>query len=101
MSIVALEAGMAGTPVLLTEACGFAEIESAGGGLVVPTSVAGLQGGLRRLLSDDVALRGMGQRLHALCLERYTWDRVVGRYDALYTELVRPAAVTPQSSQWV
>ena len=61
MSLVALEAGVTGTPVLLTEECGFGEVDRIGGGKVVPASVEGLREGLVELLEDLPRLTFMGE----------------------------------------
>lgn len=87
MSVVAGEAGLAGTPVLLTTECGFGEIEQAGGGLEVPATVSGLEEGLRRLLADPAQLPVMGARLRTLVLGRYTWRRCAAEYLRLLESL--------------
>ena len=43
MSIVVLESGIAGTPVLITDQCGFDDVAAIAGGMVVAASVEGLQ----------------------------------------------------------
>jgi hypothetical protein len=43
MSIVVLEAGITGTPVLITDQCSFDEVDRIGGGIVVRASVDGIQ----------------------------------------------------------
>jgi glycosyltransferase involved in cell wall biosynthesis len=92
MSIVALEAGATGTPVLLTDRCGFAEVAGAGGGLVVPATVDGLARGLLDLLLHGTDLGAMGARLRRLVLARYTWDRAAAGYLALYRDLLAAGA---------
>jgi glycosyltransferase involved in cell wall biosynthesis len=92
MSLVAVEAGAAGTPVLLTDVCGFAEVAGVGGGAVVPASVDGLARGLRDLLGEPAALPGMGRRLQSLVLGAYTWDRLAARHLRLYENLLRPVS---------
>jgi glycosyltransferase involved in cell wall biosynthesis len=76
MSIVALEAGVMGVPVLLTDRCGFDEIEDVGGGLVVSADERGLTAGLTKMLADIAGLRPMGERLRQFVLTRYAWDIV-------------------------
>lgn len=88
MSLVALEAGASGTPVLLTDACGFSEVESAGGGLVVPTTVEGLAGGLMELLSEPAHLAEKGRRLQHLVLADYTWERAARSHLCVYHHVV-------------
>ena len=76
MTMVALEAGVVGTPVLLTDRCGFDEVAAAGGGLVVPAEPETLAQGIVDMMSDPAALREMGTRLRSLVLERYGWVSV-------------------------
>lgn len=77
MSLVALEAGAAGVPVLLTDECGFDDVATVDGGAVVPASVPGLAAGLTRLLADRGALAAKGERLRAYIADRYAW-RTIG-----------------------
>jgi glycosyltransferase involved in cell wall biosynthesis len=88
MSLVALEAGASGIPVLLTDACGFPEVERVGGGRVVPATPEGLADGLRSLLAEPAGLSQMGRRLQLLVLADYTWDRAARSYLELYRPLV-------------
>jgi glycosyltransferase involved in cell wall biosynthesis len=88
MSLVALEAGAAGRPVLLTDQCGFDEVDEFGG-RVVPASVEGIGRGLSELLTHDADLAGRGRRLRAFVLERFAWPRVAGLLLAHMEGLVR------------
>ncbi len=88
MSIVALEAGATGTPVLLTDHCGFDEVERFGGGRVVAASVEGLRGGLEEMLADTSKLKPMGEKLRSLVRDQYTWDAAVERYLDLYSKIL-------------
>jgi glycosyltransferase involved in cell wall biosynthesis len=63
MSIVVLEAGITGTPVLITDQCGFDEVDRVGGGIVVPASVDGIQQGLIEAHVGRDNLRCMGEKL--------------------------------------
>jgi len=88
MSIVALEAGICATPVLLTDQCGFDEIASVDSRLVVPATSNGLAAGLLALLEDADDLRETGLRLRAFVQARYDWAVVVNRYTDLYCRLL-------------
>ena len=77
MSLVAVEAGAAGTPVLLTDQCGFDEVEAIGGGAVVPATVDGLADGMRMMLARGDALREDGQRLRDHVERTYAWPAIV------------------------
>jgi len=88
MSIVVLEAGIVGTPVLLTDRCGFDEVAKVGGGKVVAATAIDLAAGLDSLLADRSALKGMGEHLQAHVRENFTWDVIVRRFMDLYQQLL-------------
>lgn len=71
MSMVALEAAAAGIPVLLTDRCGFDEVEEVGGGLVVAADAEALAAGLMRMVGQAGNLALMGDRLREFVLQRY------------------------------
>lgn len=91
MSIVVLEAGVAGTPVLITDQCGMNEIESIQGGKVVPASVDGLQAGLMEMLTDTKSLKSMGFNLGKFVRDRYLWHVVIDKYIQLYNQILTTA----------
>jgi glycosyltransferase involved in cell wall biosynthesis len=88
MSIVVLEAGIVGTPVILTDRCGFNEVEKVGGGLVVPASVAGIREGLIRMLSRPEDAQTAGEKLKNHVLRNYTWEVLIERYLRMYDEII-------------
>lgn len=79
MSLVALEAAIAGTPVLLTDQCGFDEIETVGGGKVVPATIEGVMIGLHSMLERRIHLHKDGERLKTFVSQHYTWPKIVAR----------------------
>ncbi|MDP2843233.1 MAG: glycosyltransferase [Acetobacterium sp.] len=87
MSIVVLEAGVCGMPVLLTDQCGFSELERQSGGAVVPASVEGIKLGLEQLLCDPGRLREMGNINKNYIQENYTWDCAVQKYLNLFSKI--------------
>jgi glycosyltransferase involved in cell wall biosynthesis len=95
MSIVALEAGINGTPVLITHACGFGDVARRGGGLVVAASVPALAAGLRELLARPDTLAERGARLRAFVLAELTWERAAARHLEVFAQLApAPRAAT-------
>jgi glycosyltransferase involved in cell wall biosynthesis len=88
MSLVALEAGIEGTPVMMTDVCGFDDLERSGGGLLVPPTVDGLTNGLRRLLASPAELPRMGRALRAHVLSNYRWPSVAPRWVSVLTAAV-------------
>jgi glycosyltransferase involved in cell wall biosynthesis len=87
MSIVVLEAGITGTPVLMTDQCGFNAMAEAGGGMIVPASVGGLEKGLVDTLSSPVDLKMKGQKLKAYVSKHFLWDSIIDKYVQLYKDL--------------
>jgi len=88
MSIVVLETGIIGTPVLLTDQCGFDEVERIGGGKVVSASVEGLQNGLIGMLKDPDNLKSIGTNLKRHVINNYTWEKIINKYIKLYEEIL-------------
>jgi len=88
MLIVAVEGGICGTPVLLTDQCGFPEVEEVGGGLVVPASEEGLAAGLRQLLGNAGKLPAMGEKLRQYVSRDFLWENIIYRYISLYEEIL-------------
>lgn len=88
MSIVALEAGISGTPVLLTDQCGFDEIAGLDPRLVVPASSEGLAAGLLALLGNADELRQVGSRTRLFVREKYAWPTIIIRYLDLYRQIL-------------
>jgi glycosyltransferase involved in cell wall biosynthesis len=87
MSIVALEAGICGTPVLLTDQCGFGEITQIDPRMEVPATVEGLASGLSSLLADCAGLRQLSLPWKSFVERRYAWVNLVSEYLALYRSL--------------
>lgn len=86
MSIVAIEAGMCGTPVLLTDQCGFPELQDEGGGWIVPATVEGLAHGLLRVFfSGDVHSASLN--IKTFVSRYFPWSAIVRSYIDLYTRL--------------
>jgi glycosyltransferase involved in cell wall biosynthesis len=88
MSIVALEAGISGTPVLLTDQCGFNVIEKIDGGKVVQATVKGIELGLIEILRDKDRLKSMGSNLKQYTYDNFTWDSVIGKYLTLFKQIL-------------
>jgi glycosyltransferase involved in cell wall biosynthesis len=88
MSIVVLEAGISGTPVLITNQCGFNDVANNGGGAVVDANEEGLYNAMIDLLKDVNELERMGLKLKKFVQNNYTWDIVAEKYVTLYNKLL-------------
>lgn len=84
MSIVALEAGACGKPVILTDRCGFDRVQALGAGLVVPAEVDALAGALCILLCNAEQRDRMGTALLSLVRQEYTWNAAALRYIGIF-----------------
>ncbi len=89
MSIVVLEAGITGTPVLITDQCGFDDVATVAGGMVVAASIQGLQKGLLSMTNDPERLEIMGQNLKEFTRENFLWDHLVNRYLELFSRITQ------------
>ncbi len=88
MSIVVLEAGITGTPVLITDQCGFDDVAAISGGMVVGASVEGLQEGLLTMIGNPARLTIMGQNLEKFTREHFLWDHIVNGYRELFSRIM-------------
>ncbi|MBT4936919.1 glycosyltransferase [Candidatus Peregrinibacteria bacterium] len=87
MSIVVLESGLVGTPVLLTDQCGLNELEDLKCGKVVAAEVNDLAKGLQYLIKNEEKLPEMGKNLEAFVRNNYAWDSIVEQYIHHYKKL--------------
>jgi glycosyltransferase involved in cell wall biosynthesis len=79
MSIVAIEAGACGTPVLLTTECGFNEVKDAGCSVVQPLSEE-LYKELYNMFSSKQDLGRLGINFRNFVMDRYTWKNAAQKY---------------------
>ncbi|WP_176514201.1 glycosyltransferase [Pseudomonas faucium] len=93
MSLVALEAGVVGLPVLLTDTCGFDQVAAVQGGMVVPASAEGIASGLQSMLAQPDELPRRGERLKAYVLHNYTWTATVQMMLQQFARLLRTGSM--------
>lgn len=89
MSIVALEAMVCGTPVLLTDQCGFNEIKSINPNLEVAVDADKIAEKLRGLLADKVLLQDVAVSLRNFAVDNYSWDHVIKKFLSLYKKILQ------------
>jgi len=87
MSIVVLEAGAVGVPVLLTDQCGFDRVGDVEGGVVVAADQTSIAAGIQHLLRRRCDLEKMGRNLNRLIVENYSWD-IIGKLHSDYFRLI-------------
>ena len=88
MSIVAVEAGFCGTPVLLTDQCGFGEIKSIDARLEVPATVCGIAQGLTNVMSDINVLAEIAPAWTKFVKQQYAWTSLAPKYVKLYESIL-------------
>lgn len=88
MSIVVLEAGITGTPVLITDQCGFDDVAAVMGGVVVEASVEGLREGLLAMAANTDKLKIMGQKLEKFTRENFLWEHAANKYLGLFSKIL-------------
>jgi glycosyltransferase involved in cell wall biosynthesis len=84
MSIVAVEAGFCGTPVLLTDQCGFGSIRAIDARLEVTATVDGIAAGLVNLLTKPGDLLAIAPAWSYYVKQQYSWGKLVPEYFDLY-----------------
>ncbi|MCK5541113.1 MAG: glycosyltransferase [Desulfobacterales bacterium] len=89
MSIVVLEAGITGTPVVITDQCGFDEIENVDGGVVVTATIEGVKAGMEALFVDTDKLVEKGKNLKQFCKKHYTWNASALKYQKIHNEFIQ------------
>jgi glycosyltransferase involved in cell wall biosynthesis len=74
--IAVAEAMAAGVPVVVTDTCGWQDVESAGAGFSVAQRAEAIARGVLRIFADPGAARQMGERGRMLARSRYGWDAI-------------------------
>ncbi len=88
MSIVALEAGICGTPVLLTDQCGFSDVRQVDPRMEVAATVDGIASGLSSLLADATVVNQISPAWKSFVEKRYAWSNIVEEYRKLYQGII-------------
>ena len=97
MSLVALEGGVCGVPVLLTDRCGFDDVSTVNGGMVVPATVDGLWKGLQALLASSTNLPALGANLQDHVARNYAWTAVANKLVTEF-ETRQPISTNPNGT---
>ncbi|MDH4096601.1 MAG: glycosyltransferase [Betaproteobacteria bacterium] len=94
LGVAALEAMAAARPVIASDVGGLGEavVHERTGLLVPPGDAAALRGALARLLGDAPLRKRLGDAGPVRVRERFTADRMVEAYEALYHELLAEGA---------
>jgi glycosyltransferase involved in cell wall biosynthesis len=82
--ITVLEACACGTPVIVTDRCGIANIIDSQAGLVVTYDKNQLQDAIQRVLSDDQMRQRLGNSGKLLVREQFNWSKIAEQVERVY-----------------
>lgn len=84
LSVAVLEAMGVGLPVIVSTGCNLPDMSEAGAGVEVSTDVESIANALRLIVTDSARRAQMGEAARQLVHERFTWDSVAERLEAVY-----------------
>ena len=87
--ITVLEALACGTPVIVTDRCGIADVIDGQAGLVVPYNEEQLRNAVLKLLNDDKMRQRFSQKGKLLVREKFNWERIVEQIEGLYERVTK------------
>jgi glycosyltransferase involved in cell wall biosynthesis len=87
--ITILEALACGTPVIVTDRCGIADVIDGKAGLAVPYDKDRLSDAILRMLSDDKMRQQFREKGKLLVRERYNWGKIVEQVEGLYRAVAK------------
>ena len=87
--ITVLEALACGTPVVVTDRCGIADVINGQAGLVVPYDKEQLRHALLHTLGNDKLRREFGEKGKLLVCERFNWEKIVEQVEDLYKRVLK------------
>ncbi len=90
--IAALEACACGTPVIVTDRCGIADIVDGNVGCVVEYDTDQLREAIFRILSDVELVRKFREKGRKLVGEYFSWDKIIKKIEGLYEDCIKGEA---------
>jgi len=88
MSIVVLEAGICGKPVLMTDQCGFPAVSQVNGGRIKAAAEGAIAEGLQSMIRDGGRSGKMGENLKRHVEQHYLWDIIAQSYLAIFQKVL-------------
>ena len=80
MTIVALEAAVSGSPIVITKECDFSELAEASSGIEVGANEAEIEGGIRIALSGKINLEVMSNNARNFVNKNYDWNIISKKF---------------------
>lgn len=88
MSMVVIEGGAAGTPVVATDCCGLSELEEIGAGIITAPNVDDIARGIVAALADPAKRQAMADTLHAHTLAKFSWEVISSQLVEMFRGVV-------------
>lgn len=86
--ITVLEACACGTPVIVTDRCGIADVINRQAGFVVPYDKKELQHALLHMLENDKLRREFSEKGKLLVREKFDWEKIAEQVERVYSTVV-------------
>ena len=86
--ITILESCACGTPVVVTDRCGIADIIDGQAGLVVPYDKDQLANAILNILSDEKKRREFSEKGGLLVREQFNWEKIAGQMEGIYQAIL-------------
>jgi len=87
-SITVLEACACGTPVIVTDQCGLADVINGQAGIVVPCDKEQLRHALQHMLDDDQMRLQFSEKGKLLVRGKFNWEKVAEQIESVYEEVI-------------
>ncbi len=91
--ITILEACACGTPVVITDRCGIADVINGQAGIAVPYDKEQLASAITHLLNDDKARLEFGKRGKLLVRDRFNWERIAKQVEGIYMTVLNSSTL--------
>lgn len=88
-----LESCACGTPIIVSDQCGIADIVDNQVGLVVPPNKNQLSAAILHMLSDQKMRQQFGERGKSLVRERFNWERIAEQVEDMYRGCIETGTV--------
>jgi glycosyltransferase involved in cell wall biosynthesis len=88
LPMVVLEAMASGLPVLVSPGCNLPEVPAYGAGMEAEAGLSPLRDALSTMLTDANLRASMSEAARKLVVERFTWDQVAVRLEAIYRQVL-------------
>jgi glycosyltransferase involved in cell wall biosynthesis len=76
-----------GTPVMITEACDYPEVEEYNAGIIVDSTVDSIYEGLKKII-NECDLKELSKNARKLIEEKFLVERLIKKYEEMYTKAI-------------